>query len=1097
MKNYYTFVALILLGSIASAQRVDDGLMLLYPFQEGSGSTIHNYSGQTLSDVEISTPDAVSWNESGGLTFAMDSRVHSTFPVGESTQAIQNTQAFSFECWLQSANTNQTGPARIMTISNGSGTRNASLNQLDGSFLARVRTTETTNNGMPNFTSPNNSVDPSALQHVVYTLNAAGEERFYIDGQLVQSGTREGDFSGWNANYRIAFGNEIGASRPWLGTLHLAAVYANALSPQQVEQNYNATPAIEVAPMSEESCGSETCFVNGFGENERVLWFPSLPNDVHNLFKFDDDGGHFEVFEDGTAHLYGNTVNLEQPEYGWAIDVWLKDRMDWDEWSDLGRDWKGSESIVGDLYQTWDYFIMDPDKENTLVGLGDYEGSLLNLTHRPSNYNYGFQLGLAANDQNAEQGMSCWFNYSGSINGEEVDSHGDFNLEGGCTDQSALECLVDVEVSCEEGDYTPEITGLPEVICGAEYTMDYTDEVISDNCPLIIERTFTVTFDNGATATCSHQITLVDESIPVFINAPEDIYVSCSQVPEPSIEVEDECGFGEVVWTSTETEFSASCLPTIQRVYTAVDACGNEMEHTQYIHLQDNVPPVFMNAADDIALACGQEIPDFSPMVIDDCGDPMLEMTIDTIQAGCDLHLLQTWTANDACGGVSSISRNINFIDDQGPVLEGNVEDLSVECNNLPSSDLIFTDNCSDVTVLFSEEQVGEGCTYVLERTWIASDACGNSTIVLQEITVEDTTPPVFSDLDAEMAIDCESVDGLPHPVVTDNCSLINSEYAEVEVDSDQGCYALQRTWTAIDACGNESSLTQLVHVLDETAPVLVDLPTSGVLSCEELNAESFTFAMDNCDDSPMVSIEEDITESACEYTINRTYTATDGCGNSVSETVVLEYVDAQTLEIQGAAEVFIECSDLQSDDQIVVLDDCPALASITFSDEVLSSQGCERTVLRTWMGTDACGEAVPFEQTIHISDNTPPVFTYVPDDLSVSCSDPLPVQEPIVEDYCGEVTLQLIETLSGSPCNQVLSRTWIATDDCGNSASIEQRVFIVDEEAPVISGNFEDQFLSCTEEVPTIIDATVSDNCDEGSRNGLDRGIRAWKLRR
>ncbi|MGB1031210.1 MAG: hypothetical protein ACPGWM_01285, partial [Flavobacteriales bacterium] len=891
---------------------------------------------------------------------------------------------------------------------------------------------------------------------------------------------RNGDFSGWNNNYRIAFGNEIGASRPWLGTLHLAAVYSRALSQEQVEQNFNASHAIDVAPMSTQGCGEENCFVNGFGENERVLWFPSLPNGVHNLFKFDADGGHFEVFDDGTAHLYGNTINMEQPEYGWAIDVWLKDRMDWDEWSALGREWKGSPSIVGDLYETWDYFIMDPDKENMLTGLGDYEGSLLDLTHRPSNYNYGFQLGLAANDQNAEQGMSCWFNYTGNINGEEVDGNGDFNLEGGCTDQSALECLVDVEVSCEQGDYSPEITGLPEVLCGADYSIDFTDEVISDDCPLIIERTFTVTFENGSIATCSHQITLVDESVPVFVNAPSDIYVSCSQVPEPAIEVTDECGFGDVVWSSTETEFSGSCLSTIQRVYTAVDACGNEIEHTQYIHLQDNVPPVFMNSPENITLSCGEDIPEFSPMVIDDCGEPVLVVALDTTQVGCELQLLQTWTANDACGGVSSISRTISFIDDQGPVLGDAVQNVTVECNELPSNELNFSDNCSEVSVLFTEDQIGEGCNYILERTWIASDACGNSTLVLQEIAVEDTTPPVFTDMDAEIAIDCENVDALQHPGVTDNCSLLNSEYSQVVVDSDQGCYALERTWTAIDACGNEASLMQLVHVMDETAPVLMDLPTSGVVSCEELNAESFAFAMDNCDESPELTIAEEITESGCEYTIARTYTATDRCGNSVSETVVLEYTDVQSLEIQGASEVFVECSELQSDDQIVILDDCPAMATVSYTDEVLSAEGCQRTVLRTWVGSDACGEAVPFTQTIHISDNTPPVFTYIPDDLSVSCSDPLPVQEPIVEDFCGEVNLQLIETLSGSPCNQVLSRTWIATDDCGNQASIEQRVFIVDDEAPMISGDFSDQFLTCSDEVPALIETTVTDNCDQ-----------------
>ena len=1080
MKNYYTFVALFLLVAISTAQRIDEELVLFYPFQEGSGTTIHNYSSQDNSDVEIATQNEVSWNESGGLTFTNESKVHSVFPVVGSIQAIQNSQALTLECWLQSANNSQIGPARIMTISNGSGTRNASLNQLNGSFLSRVRTSETGNNGMPNFTSPENSVDPNALQHVVYTLNAAGEERFYINGELVQTGNREGDFSGWNANYRISFGNEIGASRPWMGSLHLAAVYSTALSEEQVVQNFNASAYTEVAAMSEENCGSENCFVNGFGEDERVIWFPSLPNGIHNLFKFDTDGGHFEVFEDGTAHLYGNTVNMEQLGYGWAIDVWFKDRMGWEAWSGLGREWKGSPEIVGDLYQTWDYFIMDPDKENTLTGLGNYEGSLLNLTHKPSNYHYGFQIGLAANDQNAEHGMSCWFNCSGNINDEVVEFNGDINLEGGCANQSALECLVDVEVDCEQGDYSPEITGLPEVLCGSDYTMIYADEVISDECPLIIERTFTVTFENGTTATCTQQITLIDETIPEFANLPEDVFVSCSQIPEPSIEVTDECGFGDAVWTSEDQEFSGACLPTIQRTFAAIDACGNESVHVQYIYLQDNVPPVFMNDAENLTLECGEAIPEFSPLVIDDCGEPVLTMSQDTTQTGCNLQVVQVWTASDACGGVSSLTRIIDFIDTQAPTVLGFVENITAQCNEIPSTELEFSDNCSEVSVEFTEDQTGAGCNYTLIRTWLALDACGNTTIVSQEIEVEDDTSPQFSEIELELAVECENLNSLPHPIITDNCSLLNSDYTEEVVESDHACYAIQRTWEAVDACGNESSINQLVHVFDVTPPVLVDLPESGPVSCEALDSLPSPFAMDNCDDSPELLVSEEITSSNCQYQISRTYSASDHCGNQVTATVFMEYEDTSALEIQGSSEVFIECSDLQTDAPVDLIDDCSSLASISFTDEIISSEGCERTILRTWIGNDACGEAIPFVQTIVISDHTPPVFNNIPEDLTVSCSDPLPAQEPLVEDYCGEVNLQLIETLNGSPCNQVLSRIWIATDACGNQASIEQRVFIVDDEVPQITGDFDDVLINCQEDIPAAIEVIVSDNCDE-----------------
>jgi hypothetical protein len=174
-------------------------------------------------------------------------------------------------------------------------------------------------------------------------------------------------------------------------------------------------------------CENEVCWIEGFGETQRSLWLPSLPEGVLEDFEFDAEGGHFDVFNDGTAHMYGHCVNMDDAAYGFYMDFWFTDQMNWDEWSSLGRSWKGSPSIVGNLYETWDYYIMDVNHDNVLIGTGLFEGSLLNVTHRPSDYTFGLQVGEAANDKNGEFGMSCWFDYTGQINGQYVENHGDIN----------------------------------------------------------------------------------------------------------------------------------------------------------------------------------------------------------------------------------------------------------------------------------------------------------------------------------------------------------------------------------------------------------------------------------------------------------------------------------------------------------------------------------------------------------------------------------------------------------------------------------------------------------------------------------------------
>jgi hypothetical protein len=77
---------------------------------------------------------------------------------------------------------------------------------------------------------------------VVYTRDASGEARIYVNGVERGSGTVGGDFSNWNESYRLALTNELTEDRPWLGEFHLVAIFNRALSQDEVSQNFNAGP---------------------------------------------------------------------------------------------------------------------------------------------------------------------------------------------------------------------------------------------------------------------------------------------------------------------------------------------------------------------------------------------------------------------------------------------------------------------------------------------------------------------------------------------------------------------------------------------------------------------------------------------------------------------------------------------------------------------------------------------------------------------------------------------------------------------------------------------------------------------------------------
>ena len=205
--------------------RVDDGLIALYNFTEGQGNVVHDVSGVgTALDLTIQDPGNVSWLNSCGLTINHGTIIKSAGAASKLNTAIKQSNEITIEAWVAAANTTQSGPARIVTISSNTTNRNTTLGQQGDKFNARLRTTSTGNNGTPNTSGNSNTVN-TQVQHVVYTRAANGQEKMYVDGVVKYSGTRTGNLSNWNDSYKLALGNEFTNNRIWKGTLYKVAIF--------------------------------------------------------------------------------------------------------------------------------------------------------------------------------------------------------------------------------------------------------------------------------------------------------------------------------------------------------------------------------------------------------------------------------------------------------------------------------------------------------------------------------------------------------------------------------------------------------------------------------------------------------------------------------------------------------------------------------------------------------------------------------------------------------------------------------------------------------------------------------------------------------
>ncbi len=222
-----------------------DTVLVVYTFDEGEGSVVHDVSGVGRAlDLEIAEMAAVSWG-AGFLSVDAPTQIVSSSAANKIIEAARATNALTVEAWLRPDNLTQDGPARIISLSPNIRERSFTLGQdsleeQQGSrYVMRLRTSETDANGIPALVTTASTVS-TELTHVVYTRAVNGEARLYVNGEEVASGRVPGDFTNWPADWPLVLANEVTGERPWLGEYHFVAIYNYALDAAQVSAKFAA-----------------------------------------------------------------------------------------------------------------------------------------------------------------------------------------------------------------------------------------------------------------------------------------------------------------------------------------------------------------------------------------------------------------------------------------------------------------------------------------------------------------------------------------------------------------------------------------------------------------------------------------------------------------------------------------------------------------------------------------------------------------------------------------------------------------------------------------------------------------------------------------
>ena len=226
---------------------------------------------------------------------------------------------------------------------------------------------------------------------------------------------------------------------------------------------------------------------------------------------------------------------------------------------------------------------------------------------------------------------------------------------------------------------------------------------------------------------------------------------------------------------------------------------------------------------------------------------------------------------------------------------------------------------------------------------------------------------------------------------------------------------------------------------IEDNTPPTINAGEDMTIECGNPIPAPSHIASDNCGG---VDVTLSITTpSGCGNTkvITRTCTATDQCGNTATDVQVITIVDTTPPTINAGEDMTIECGDPIPAPSHIASDSCGDV-DVTLSITTPSGCGNTQVITRSCTATDECGNTATDVQVITIVDTTDPVASNEPADVTIGCQDELPTDQPTFTDSCDDdLDVSLNENTVQDGATLTTTKTWIATDDCGNATTVVQ----------------------------------------------------------
>ena len=527
---------------------------------------------------------------------------------------------------------------------------------------------------------------------------------------------------------------------------------------------------------------------------------------------------------------------------------------------------------------------------------------------------------------------------------------------------------------------------------------------------------------------------------------------------------------------------------------SCTDAGSNVVSFT--VHVVDTTGPAFSNVPANIATAAtssaGAVVSYTKPTATDLVdGDRPVDCSPasgSTFAAGVTTNV--NCTASDASGHGNSagFSVTVGSWDSTGPVISA-PGDFSVEATSSSGAVVTFSVSANDAVdgAVPVNCSPGSGSTLSLGShlvTCTASDSHGNSSSRSFTVTVDDTTPPVFSNVPGTITKEATSTSGATatytKPTATDavagnptvTCSPVSGSTFAIGTTSVE-C-------DASDGNGNPASTSFNVIVQDTTDPVISNVPSDISVEATSPGGRTVTFGTPTATDLGASVPVNCVPGSGSTFAIGDTTvvcTATDGAGNKASKSFKVTVQDTAPPVFGPAPDVNANVapggSTVVTYTKPTATDAVAGVVAVNCTPASGSAFPIGSTLV-TCSASDPSGHSASTTFHVMVADHTPPLIT-VPADITAEATGISGAA--VTYSFSAADPDDAVSTSSCSPASGATfafgqtTVTCNATDSHSNSASKTFKVTVVDTKPPVLSSVPADKTVEANSFAGSIVD--------------------------